>query len=180
MKNLLVCALLFLLFFAIPFEYKYDKFLRFYSLTLIPQGFTVPEGYDKNIYCYPSDAIALLLFGFGFWRMRGRMFERGVVWLGLVAVFSAVSIAFSPMAHYPIAYIRLVQLITPTAIFAFLANGPIEGKKLMQIGTWGLFASGMMQSLIAMPQYLLQRSLGLCILSEQPLFSGFSLVPSGK
>src|SRR5690242_8498642 len=114
-------ALLALLTFTIPFEHKYDKLFRFFSLTLIPEGLHVSPSYGKLIYFYPSDWIGLALCFLGlFWfRIPLRKFFGHPLWI--VWLCAALSIYLSPFSHYPIPYLRLWQLFTPIALFSFLA-----------------------------------------------------------
>ena len=161
--------LLTLLFIGIPIEHKYDKVFRFYSLTLIPSGLDLPNHFDKKIYFYLSDLAILLLFGFGLYQRRLQLFEKGGIWLALVFLCAISSITFSPLANYPIPYIRLLQLFTPFALYLFLASGIIPKEKLFKIFSWSLFGSGLFQAALASYQYMAQQTLGLRILGEQSL-----------
>ncbi len=109
-RRLSLCMLC-LLAFAIPIEHKYDKLFRFFSLKLIPPNVVLPDFFDKKIYFYPSDLIALGLLFIALFALRvpiRRFFlSRGAVFLWLVFLFAFISILFSPLAHYAIPYIRL-------------------------------------------------------------------------
>lgn len=162
-------ALLALLFFFIPIEHKYDKLFRFYSLTLVPANLDLPHHYDKKIYFYLSDLAGLFLFGLGLQRLGLRFFQPAGRFLAAIFFFAVLSIAFSPFANYPIPYTRLFQLLTPFALFLFLASGLIPKDKLFSLFSWSLLASGILQSTIASGQYFTQKTLGLRFFGEQPL-----------
>lgn len=179
-KYWISATLLCLVFFALPFEHKYDKVFRFYSLTLIPEGLYLPKSFDKKIYFYPSDCIAIVLFMIGLISSKGRFFQRGALFLGLIFVGAIVSIVASPFQHYPLAYIRLWQLFTPMALYLFLANGPLSQKSGIHIVSWSLFASSLIQSVWGIAQYFKQHAFGLRLLSEVHLESKIPSCPSGK
>ncbi len=175
-RNLILAGILLaLLFFCIPIEHKYDKVFRFYSLTLIPSGLELPRHFDKKIYFYFSDLAILLLFGFGLYQQRMRLFEKGGIWLALIFFCAVISIACSPLANYPIPYIRLLQLLTPFALYLFLSSGLIAKEKLFKIFSWSLLGSGLFQATLASIQYLSQKTLGLRMLGEQTLGPNISV-----
>jgi len=105
-----------LLAFIIPIEHKYDKFLRYFSLKIIPKGLILPPGFDQKIYVYASDIIALLLFVLILVVIKTRLFvfQKGALFLwGLV--FSAfISLTLSPYAFYLTPYTRLLQQVLLT------------------------------------------------------------------
>ncbi len=170
--------------FAIPFEHKYDKLFRFFSLKLIPGNLVLPSFFDKKIYFYPSDVIALLLLFIALFAFRiplRRFFiPRGAVFLWTVFLCALISIALSPFASYPIPYIRLLQLATPFILFCFLANGRVEDKsKLSFLLLQCLIGTALIQSGLAIAQYAIQGPLGLRLFSEPSSFPVFG-VDSGR
>jgi O-antigen ligase len=167
-SEILLLCLFALLFFAIPIEHKYDKLFRFYSLTLVPDGLTLPLHFDKKIYFYPSDLIALILLGWGPCKLR-----RGTIFLLLIFALAAVSTMLSPLAHYPLAYIRFWQLLTPFVLFSTLANCTLSKERLFRVISWAFVAAGSLQAVLATWQYMAQHSLGLRLFNEQPLNSVF-------
>ncbi len=185
-KQFVVFAIfLSLLAFAIPIEHKYDKLFRFYSLTLVPQGIELSPVFDKKIYFYASDIIALGLLAAGlFWlRIPLRRFfvERGSVFLWIVFVCAFGSLLASPLAHYPVPYVRLLQLLTPILLFSFLAHAFTEEQKekITRILLYALVAAALFQCALAITQYFRQDWLGLRILAEQKLWAGIG-IPEGK
>ena len=128
-KFIFSVALLALLIFLIPIEHKYDKLFRFFSLTLIPEGLEVSPQYEKKLYFYISDLIALLLLSIGlFWvKIPLRRLFGNLLWV--VFFFALVSITTSPFMHYPVAYSRLLQLLTPVILVSFISNGCTEEEK---------------------------------------------------
>lgn len=176
--------LLCVLAFAIPFEHKYDKLFRFFSLKLIPENLVLPSFFDKKIYFYPSDVIALLLLLIALFAFRiplRRFFlSKGAVFLWTVFLCAWISIALSPFASYPIPYIRLLQLATPFILFCFLANGRLEDKsKLSFLLIQCLIGAALIQSSLAIAQYAIQGPLGLRLFSEPSSFPLFG-VDSGR
>jgi O-antigen ligase len=173
--------LLCLLTFAIPFEHKYDKLFRFFSLKLIPENLVLPSFFDKKIYFYPSDIVALCLLLIALFALRipaKRFFlARGALFLWAVFLFAALSIALSPLAGYPIPYIRLLQLATPFLLFSFLANADVGDYAKTILGC--VIAAALIQSGLAIAQYSIQGPLGLRLFSEPPGFPLFGATTRG-
>lgn len=165
----LTAFLLFLCFFIIPIEHKYDKPLRHFSLKIIPEGLLLPAGFDQKIYFYPSDIIALILFlslVFVFRiPLRKIIFEKASACLFLIFSCALISILNSPYFHYVTIYTRLVQLLTPIFLFAFLTQVSLTEKQVRML-LYCIVAAAMIQSVIAITQYFTQEYLGLRLLSE--------------
>lgn len=176
-KFLIAAALLFVAAFAIPIEHKYDKPLRHYSLTLIPDGLDISKTYDQKIYFFASDLIALALLFMGlFWfRIPLRHFFGTPLWI--VFLCAAFSIVASPFIHYPVAYTRLLHLLTPIVLFSFLATAFTEEEKpkILRLMFTALVAAGILQSGIAIAQYFCQAPLGLRLFGETTLINGFNI-----
>lgn len=172
-------ALLVLIALAVPFEHKYDKLFRFFSLTLIPQSLEISKSYDKKIYFYVSDLIALTLLFVGllWFKIPWKHFFRNPLWI--VFICATFSIAVSPFAHYAVAYIRLLQLLTPIILFSFLSTAftDEERPKIIRLILSTLVAAALFQTSVAIAQYLTQAPLGLRLLGES---TTFSFLPSGK
>ncbi len=170
----LTLSLLFLLLFALPIERKYDKAFRFFSLTLIPDGISLPSYFDKMIYYYPSDLIVPFLIVLSLYAFRRSLREvllgSQMTPLWIVLFLSGVSIATSPLAYYPVLYIRLLQLFTPIALFALFAHAIPNHRRVqvVRLAMATLLLAGTMQSTIAITQYFHQKQLGLKFLSEVP------------
>lgn len=167
-KFMIAAALLALLAFAIPIEHKYDKLFRFFSLTLIPEGLSVSRSYDKKIYFYISDIAAVILLALSLFSFRTplKRFFGNPIWI--VFLFAVVSIIASPFIHYPIAYIRLLQLLTPLALFSFLATSlsDDEKRKITRVILIAIVTAGLCQAGIAITQYFHQAPLGLRLIGE--------------
>lgn len=177
---------LMLLAFAIPFEHKYDKLFRHFSSTLVPIGMDLPPFFDKKIYFYASDLIAFALgiAAIAVFRIPLRRFfaSRSAPYLWAVFFLAILSILLSPLAHYPLPYIRLLQLLTPVLLFCCLANffdDPIERPQITNYILGSIVAAAIIQSLIAIAQYIHQGTLGLRIIGEQSAFSSFH-IPDGN
>lgn len=167
-KYLTAAILLALLAFAIPIEHKYDKLFRFFSLTLIPEGLTISSSYDKKIYFYVSDliAVALMFIGLFWFRIPLSRFFNHPLWILLIC--AVASILASPFVHYPVAYVRLLQLFTPIALFSFLAfafNGE-EKQKITRVVWIAIIIAALFQSGIAIAQYFHEAPLGLRLFGE--------------
>jgi O-antigen ligase len=167
-KFLVAAGLIALLAFLIPIEHKYDKLFRFFSLTLIPDDLTLSPHFEKKIYFFVTDLIALALLFLGF---KNRRFFTHPLWI--VPLCALLSILTSPFIHYPLPYIRLLQLITPITLFSFLATGftPEERSKVTKWVLLALFFAGLFQSGVGIAQYFKQGPLGLRILGEVRNFS---------
>lgn len=164
-KTLAALILLGIVAFLIPFEHKYDKLFRFYSLTLIPPGVEVSQAYDKLIYFYVSDIIAIILMCLGLIKFRIPLKK----WFGhplwIVWFCALASIMASPFGHYPIPYFRLLQLLTPIALFSFITNFE-EPQKLTRVILTCIAIAGLIQTVIGIAQYFHQAPLGLRLFGE--------------
>lgn len=175
-KSRLVIFLLVFLIFLIPMEHKYDKPFRSFSKTLIPQGLKISTNYDKKIYFYISDIVVLFLFCSSlFWaKISLKRFFGHPLWV--VFFCAAFSIAASPFAHYPLAYIRLLQLLTAILLFSFLASSELKITRALFLA---FSIAGLLQSAIAIAQYFYQAPLGLHLLGELKQLCTIA-VPEGK
>jgi demethylmenaquinone methyltransferase/2-methoxy-6-polyprenyl-1,4-benzoquinol methylase len=171
-KYLTVALLLGLLVFAIPIEHKYDKLFRFFSVTLIPQGLEISKGYDKKIYFYVSDLIALLLLVMG---CTAKRFFRNPLWI--IFGCATASIIASPFIHYPVAYTRLLHLLTPIVLFSFLSTAfnDEERSKTTRLMLSTFVFAGLLQTAIGIVQYFHQAPLGLRILGEATSLTSFPM-----
>lgn len=178
-KNVVALILFGVLAFIIPIEHKYDKLFRFYSLTLIPEGLEISKEYDKKIYFFISDLIALVLTMIGlFWfRIPLKKWFGNTLWI--VWFCALASIIASPFCHYPIPYIRLLQLFTPIALFSFIANMD-EPSKITRIVLTSLVFAGLFQTAIAIAQYFNQAPLGLRLFGETNQTSIFHIADGSR
>ncbi len=185
-KRPFAIILLCLLTFLIPIEHIYNKFFRFYSLTLIPKGLSLPAHFYKKIYFYPSDWIALCLCFLGLFAFKVPLtrffFHKGAIYLWIVFIFSFLSLTTSPFALYPIPYTHLWHLATPFLFFCFIANAlPFEDRsKATRLMLACLLLAALIQSGLAIAQYTIQGSLGLRHLFGEPNVFALIPVPGGR
>jgi len=155
-----------LLAFAIPLEHKYDKPLRFFSKSLIPDGLILPKWFETKIYFYPSDLIAPVLILFAIFAfkvpLRRFFFDRTHSFLWAFFLFGALSIVASPLCHYSLLYIRLWQWLTAIFVFCLAAHKKEFAPTLLR----ALIAIAILQSLFAIAQYFHQGSFGLRLFGE--------------
>ena len=176
-----------LLAFAIPFEHKYDKLFRHVSRALIPTDVELSSFFDKKIYFYGSDLIALAL-GIGALVVLKVPLRRffgscGAGFLWAVFLCAALSIVFSPLAHYSVLYTRLLQLLTPILLFSYLANlseDPREKSQITALVLGAIIAAGCIQAVIATLQYGYQSPLGLRLFGEAQNFAGLTSMNGEK
>lgn len=169
-----VCFLILcLVLFAIPIEHKYDKLFRFFSKTLIPEGLVLPKSFDKKLYFYLSDIILFTLFFTAFFKKKRVSWKRlgqnpDILYLSAFFFLSILSIAFSPLSLYPVAYSRLVQLCTPLLLYFLLSRGfrHIDRTFFLKTVFYALVISSGLQALFGIFQYFHQAPLGLRILGE--------------
>ncbi len=158
-----------LLIFAFPLEHKYDKLFRHFSLKIIPNGISLPEGFEKKIYFYASDIGALLLICLAVFAFKipwKRLFlQKGTLFLSVIFLSALFSALLSPLAHYPVIYTRLVQLLTPIFLFSFLTTIPLSEQQLRTLMSLFIL-SALLQSFFALIQYFTQEPLGLRIFAE--------------
>ncbi len=165
-KSLFAAFLIVLLAFLIPIEHKYDKLFRFYSLTLIPNGLEISSTYDPKLYFYISDLIGLILLAIALSSIPLKRFFFNPLWI--VWISALLSITFSPFACYPVAYTRLLQLLTPIVLFSFISHGFSEEErpKLTQAVLMAVVIASLFQTAVAVAQYFHQAPLGLRLLGE--------------
>ncbi|HSX13352.1 MAG TPA: O-antigen ligase family protein [Chlamydiales bacterium] len=172
-----------LVIFFVPIEHKYDKPLRHFSLSVIPDGLTLPSGFDAKIYFYPSDIIAFILFLsllFAFRIPARKIFmEKGTICLLIIVCCALLSIISSPLSNYFTVYTRLLQLLTPCFLFAFLSQITFSEKQIRNLFYWVVIAA-LLQSFIAITQYFTQEHLGLRLLSESRDAPAIFEVAGGK
>lgn len=172
--RLFVFSLFFVALFGlgIPIEHKYDKLFRFFSLTLIPEGIQLPPWFEQKIYFYISDLLALLLTFVSLFLFRiplsRFLFDKGSWCLWIVFFCAIVSITDSPLANYPIPYVRLLQLLTPILLYCYFSQNfsREENPKVATAFIITLFIAALFQSAIAIAQYFNQGPLGLRVLGE--------------
>lgn len=167
----LASVLFTLLIFAIPIEHKYDKWFRFYSLKLIPSDVSLPSWFDVKIYLYLSDVVALFLFiasCYLFKEPLKKRFSQGSLWLWILFAASFFSLLLSSLSHYPLLYIRLLQLLTPVCLFSFVATSltTSQAKRWTDLFCVALFSAGTLQAFVAITQYFTQSPCGLRLFSE--------------
>lgn len=180
--SLLLRLLPFLVFF-IPFEHKYDKLFRHVSLTLLPAHLSLPEGFEKKIYFYPSDLLALFLFCLALFALRllpQYLWKERKIWcLSLIFLCALGSLFNSPLALYPVPYFRLFELFTPFVFFALIlwSFDRETSKRLATAILWALVCSALLESSIAIAQYFRQTTLGLRLIGEPPFHLALSTTP---
>ncbi|MBS0625299.1 MAG: O-antigen ligase family protein [Verrucomicrobia bacterium] len=172
----LILLLVALAMFLLPIDHKNDKAFRFFSRTLIPEGLNVPDFFDKKIYFYIGDLIGLALLFLIPWKRL----DWAVGLLGVVFGCWIVSVANSSFGGYPIVYLRCLQGLIPFAFFAAIGYSK-SSELILKV----LIAAALIQSVIAIGQYVNQGSLGLRVLNEQRFDNSMPgtssiLVPGGK
>ena len=133
-REILALALLALLVFIIPIEYKYDKWLRHVSLALMPDGLILPKSFPKRICFYISDLIALFLFFFMALKTPWRRIatDKSVCFLGIFFLCAFLSVCNS--LHGSITVKGGISgldvaggVLAVTFLFAALPNPPTDG-----------------------------------------------------
>jgi O-antigen ligase len=169
--------------FIIPIEHKYDKVFRHFSAKLIPDGVSLPPGFDLKIYFYPSDIVMLLLFMSAILIYKSKrqdfFLKEKAPLLWIVFLCAIISICASPLALYPTIYTRLLHLFTPLAVFILITQIPLSEKQIHRI-FYAIMIAALVQSLIATAQYFTQESLGLRWLSESRESPAVFQIASGK
>jgi O-antigen ligase len=160
-KSIVVAFILGVIAFIIPIEHKYDKLFRFFSLSLIPEGLEVSKQYEKKIYFYISDLLAIFACFWSGLSLRKWLFNP----LWLIWLCALFSIALSPFSHYPIPYFRLLQLLTPFLVCSLISHSE-EPLKLTRILLISIVSAALFQTGIAITQYFHQAPLGLRLLGE--------------
>jgi O-antigen ligase len=169
-----------LLFALFPIEHKYDKLFRHYSLTLIPQGLILPDYFDKKIYFYLSDCLAFGIFIVVFKYSRSIWTHNSSFYLVALWLCALISILASPLAHYPIAYFRLIPFASPIIFYATLSY--FASKWPSRWTFWilqGFYIAATCQASIGIAQYFHQAPLGLRLLGEIPHSTGGIPSPDG-
>ena len=165
MMQKIATFLLALVAFLIPIEHRYDNLFRHYSKTLIPAGVAI-EHFDRKIYFYASDLAILLLALIALFALRiplrRFLFERGSLFLWILFGCAVASICVSPLFDYPVLYTRLLGLLSAILLFSYLANSEPRTNLIFSL----IIGAALIQSAIAIAQYMHQTPLGLTLLSE--------------
>ncbi|HEY4254971.1 MAG TPA: hypothetical protein VGM34_01325, partial [Chlamydiales bacterium] len=174
MKNIfqkLTIVFFALLAIAISIEYKYHNVFRHISQRLLPPHSILPKWFDHKILFHPSDWIAPILLMCVLFATKGsleRLKNPGTALALGLPLFAALSIAFSPLAGYPVLYWHLWQLVTSVFLFAATASlSDEQRKKTLKVVFITLALMGLFQAVVAIVQYFGQSSLGLRWLGER-------------
>ena len=138
-----------------------------------------------SAYLYLTDVLLILIFFLWFWRLQGQSLKlcswnkdvilRTVLdssikkpsfWLGLFVIISLISIVQAD--NFQLGFYNWVKLLEMAGLFFYLKYNfkqLLNFKKLAYI----FIASSLFQSIIALGQYIQQKSLGLKFLAESPL-----------
>ncbi|MFH1671456.1 MAG: O-antigen ligase family protein [Candidatus Portnoybacteria bacterium] len=163
------------LIFFLPFQTR--KILAQWPASPVGGGDSFNEW--TSVYLYLTDILILLIFALWFWRLRKQGFSKNLNWEWLdnkirgpefwLVIFIIVSfISLSQAGNIQLGFYQWLKLLEFVLLFFYLRfnfNSLFSLKCLFQI----LVASGFIQSIIALSQFINQRSLGLTILRESPL-----------
>ncbi len=159
--------LFYLLIMLLPFGLRH-----IFNFNLISQL----EGFRENISLslYAFDIVFILLLFFSSYnhlhkylrspkkilRPSKKILKNPLFYFILTLIISAFLSAAKNVAFYNTA--RLIEVI----LFFIIAKNLLKSKKIFQLSIWIIFLSGAFQSLLAIFQIILQKSIGLKILGE--------------
>ncbi len=130
-----------------------------------------------SIYLYLTDILLLLLFFLWFWRIRQQRFLKKLktpdFWLIVFVIISFVSL--SQARNIQLGFYTWFKLLEFVGLFFYLR---FNFRRVAQV----LVLSGVVQSLLAIGQFISQKSLGLWFLVESPLgidINGVAKIISG-
>ncbi len=165
---LLEKLLFYFLIFSIPFQTR--KIL-----------FQFGNGFNEwtSVYLYLTDILLILILFLWFWRLRKERFLKNTnkewfgkkvryfgLWLVLFLIIAFISLIRAQniqLGFY--AWFKLLEFILLFFYLKLNFNSLFSFRHMAQV----LVASGLLQSLIALGQYINQKSLGLWYLTESPL-----------
>lgn len=166
--SLLFCILLFYL----PFQYRYEHLVKKLLYPLFSSEFNTFLRLDGSLGIYLTDFLMVgMIFSLPSQKMRGLFWEGSRKYLTLFLLFSLISLIHSPhgkeaWVYYP----YIFQLLLP-ALFFYTLSAFSDLKELLHKTFWIFFAVMIVQSLIAILQYIEQSELGLAKLGEPHLFA---------
>lgn len=164
--------LFFLILFFLPFQQRYHKLIKRLSHWAFRDQVFPSTFFDRMLDFYVTDFILIglvILTTAAFKnRLKDFFWNKSQKYLSAFLLISLVSILFSHSAGHFWPYWRWLQLAVP--ILGCLAiRIEIDVKKVIQIGFWILVITALLQSTIAIGQYILQESIGLKKLGELTL-----------
>jgi len=130
-----------------------------------------------SAYLYLTDVLLILIFFLWFWRIRKQRFfknpfsfqmiiKKPSFWLVFFLIISSISLIRAN--NIQLGFYHWFKLLEMTGLFFYLKYNfkqLLNFKKLAYV----FIASGLCQSIIAISQYIQQKSLGLKFLAESPL-----------
>ena len=168
-------AQFFLLFFlfSLPFQMSLYQYFGRLALRLIPPGMVFPFCFCRQILFYTTDIcffVFLIVLICSIRIQWIRSFCTGPAkYLMVFACLSVLSLCFSEKPFFPLQYFKLFQYSLPLLLFC-LIPGCFDAKTFppfLRIAFLAVFIAALFQAAIAILQYFLQHSLGLCFLGEE-------------
>ncbi len=168
-----VRGLLLVLLFFIPLGMKK------YIVTLLPEWYEYARTFS-SFFVYAADILVFLAVACSLWHWRKTLFEKNaamVAWAGLLAC-AAISLLFGD--NVVLSAVMFVRLLL--AAFFALALGKAIKEGILSFRTISIVigAAAAIQGIVAIGQFILQRSVGLALLGESvitPLTAGVARVP---
>ncbi|MBY0529300.1 MAG: O-antigen ligase family protein [Rhabdochlamydiaceae bacterium] len=160
--RLLHCLFL-AIFLLFPFQKKH-KLCRLYP----SDNIDLPHSFSTAVYYYFTDILILAFIALCLYRYRRQLmdffFFGPAKYLTSLIMIALLSLSQSIMPGYCLHYVRLFQFSIP--IFFFLAAIMYVRKKQITHVFWIIYATAMVQCVIAIAQYFTQDSLNLHAFGE--------------
>jgi O-antigen ligase len=155
--------------FCKPLFYKALKPL---SLTIIPPDISIPSYFSTSIAFFLCDLLLLSLF---LWIVYTRcitlkeyLWSGPSKWLLLFLLSGFASLCTSATAHYPLMYLRFMEVALIAVLFNSVRSG-FDSQSVvpfLRCFAWILFSLAVFESLVSLAQYFTQQRVGLKFLGE--------------
>lgn len=159
-------VVVFFLFLLLPFQKKFPVFLHKFSDQTVPAELALPDFFYHQMEFFPSDLVIFFLVLLVFLQapktLMNQLFTSPVRWLVIFCITAFFSIAFSPLRHYVLQYVRLLQFSTVILLFCSIEYIVAQNKtrQLIKWVAWAMVITAFMQCVIASVQYFSQTSMG--------------------
>lgn len=177
-------VLCFFLIVTIPLQGRYLRFLRKLAPRLSDISVPIPGYFDPNLYLYVSDLAIIALVGLCLLYRTGplrRMFWEGSAkFLMLFLGCALLSILTSPVAHFYLPYVRLLQFSLFVLLFCVVAQGVGFGeyRRFLQWTCACVLIIALFECVVGAWQFVTNSTVGLTRLGEVQLeFIAASRIP---
>ena len=151
-------SLLIMLFF-IPFGMKK------YITILLPEWYEYARTFS-SLFVYATDILALFAIALSLWYWRKKFFTQDAATLALIGLLACAAISLLFGGNTVLSVVMFVRLLLAGLFAVALGNAIKEGVLSLRAISITIGSAAAVQGIVAIAQFILQRSIGLAILGE--------------